>query len=129
MPVIVAAAIVRDGKVLAAQRSYPPEYDGQWELPGGKVDPGESESTALQRECDEELGITVSVGERVGEDLPTAVAGGVLRVYACTLDAGEPTAREHRALAWIGSDDLEALRWLDADRPLLPALRTLLRGT
>ena len=63
------ASIVEDGRVLAARRTGPPELAGQWELPGGKVDPGETEADALARELAEELGIEVAVGERVGADV------------------------------------------------------------
>ena len=57
MIVVVAAAIVRDGRVLAARRTQPANVAGRWELPGGKVDPGETPEQALVRELREELGI------------------------------------------------------------------------
>ena len=113
---------------MAALQSSPPALADTWQLPGGKVQPGEPEAVALQRECAEELGVAVSVGGRVGGDLPTSGVEGVLRVYACTLTAGEPAAREHRELRWVGASDLDGLRWLATDRPLVPALRELLGG-
>ena len=126
MVIVVAAAIVRDDRVLAAQRAYPPELAGQWELPGGKVNPGESETAALQREIREELAAEVHVLERVGPDVPTAGVEGLLRVFRCALQGGEPTAREHQALRWLAHEELEQLGWLDTDRPLVPALKLLL---
>ena len=57
--VIVAAVIITDGRVLACERSAPPEVAGRWEFPGGKVEPGESDQQALARECAEELGVRV----------------------------------------------------------------------
>jgi 8-oxo-dGTP diphosphatase len=115
--VVVGAVLVRDGQVLAAQRTYPPELAGRWELPGGGVEAGEDEPTALVRECREELGVSVAVGGRFGPEVPL---GGhrVLRVYVCTTD-DEPTAREHAALRWVGPTELDALEWLPADRVLL----------
>ena len=56
MAQVVGAAIVRDGRVLAARRTTPPEPAGRWELPGGKVEPGETAAAALVREIGEELG-------------------------------------------------------------------------
>jgi 8-oxo-dGTP diphosphatase len=121
--VVVGAAIVRAGRVLAQCRATPPELAGRWELPGGRVEPGESEVEALHRECLEELGARVLVGRRVGPDLPLG-AGSLLRVYAATLraDSAEPCPVEHAALRWVGSAELAALDWLPADRALLPHL-------
>ena len=61
MAAVVGAAIVRDGRVLAARRTAPPEAAGRWELPGGKVESGETPDAALVREVAEELGCTVAV--------------------------------------------------------------------
>lgn len=120
---MVAAAIVRDGRVLCARRRSGP-YAGQYEFPGGKVEPGESEAAALVRECHEELGIAVAVEERIGPDI--AVDVGVLRLYAADAD-GEPEPREHDDLRWCGAADIDALPWIPADRPLLAALTPTLR--
>jgi 8-oxo-dGTP diphosphatase len=126
--VVVGAAILDGaGRVLVAQRSEPPALAGYWELPGGKVDPGESDRAALVRECREELGVALEVIERLGADLPIG-SHGVLRVYAARVTDGEPQAFEHAALRWLGADELDALDWLPADRPLVPALQALLRA-
>lgn len=119
---VVGAAIVRDGRVLAAQRTAPPAAAGRWEFPGGKVDPGESERAALVRECDEELGVRVEVGARVGADVPMA-NGLVLRLYLARLaDDREPRALEHSELRWLAADELDSVEWLPADAPLAAAL-------
>lgn len=122
-PVVVGAAVLAGGRVLAAQRSYPAEAVGRWELPGGRVEPGETEQQALARECREELGVEVVVGERLGPDVPLA-GGAVLRVHTGTLadPEAQPRALEHRALWWVGPGELGGLDWLDADRALLPDL-------
>ena len=67
--VVVAGAIVHQGKVLVARRTRPAELAGRWELPGGKVDPGESDAAGLVRELREELGVEVEVGDRIGDDV------------------------------------------------------------
>ena len=128
MRVVVGAAVVRDGRVLAARRSRPEHLAGRWELPGGGVEPGESDAEALARECREELALTVTVAERVGPEVDLGrhgVAGRVLRIHRCVPD-GEPTALEHGGLAWVGPGELDALDWLPADREVLPALAALL---
>lgn len=125
--VIVGAAIVRNGQLLAQQRAWPADHAGQWELPGGRVEDGEGDEAALARECQEELDVAVTVGGRVGDDVPLP-GGKVLRIYAASLvSAGdEPRAVEHKDVRWVSSGDLDDLDWLPADRVLLPALRTLL---
>ncbi|SHK92627.1 8-oxo-dGTP diphosphatase [Pseudonocardia thermophila] len=124
--IVVGTALVRDGRLLVAQRTRPPELAGRWELPGGRVEAGESEPAAVARECHEELGALVTVTGRVGPDLPLPV--GVLRIHAAELAAGspEPVALEHAALRWIGPDELDGLAWVEADRALVPHLRRLL---
>ena len=125
--VIVAAAIV-DGdppRVLAAQRSYPAGLAGFWELPGGKVDPGEEDTEALVRELKEELGVTVAPGERFGNDVVIPV--GVLRVWWARIVDGTPQPLEHAALRWVAADELGELPWLPADAPVVDALRHSLR--
>ncbi|EIF00353.1 NUDIX domain-containing protein [Saccharomonospora glauca] len=125
--VVVGAAVVRDGRLLAQQRAFPAEAAGLWELPGGRVEPGESDAEAVRRECVEELGVDVVVGDRVGADVPLP-NGMVLRVYAATLrDAeAEPRAVEHRALRWLPAAELREIDWLPADRVLVPDLLALL---
>lgn len=124
--VVVATALIRDGRVLAAQRAEPASHAGGWELAGGTVEAGESEPAAVVRECREELGTDVVAGERVGTDLPINV--GVLRVYAARLAPGapEPRALEHAALRWVGASELGAVPWLHADRAALHELAPLL---
>lgn len=124
---VVAAVLCRDGAVLIAQRAPPRAEAGCWELPGGKVDPGEDDTTALIREIQEELGVTV-VPVRA---LATAVHAYdhvtiELVAWACDLVAGEPQAIEHAALAWVHADALDGIAWAPADVPLIPAVRTRL---
>jgi 8-oxo-dGTP diphosphatase len=125
--VIVAAVIITDGRVLACQRSAPPEAAGKWEFPGGKVEPGETEEEALARECVEELGVRVKVGDRVGPDVPLAHGRAVLRVYAVVLlDGDVPEALEHTSMRWLAVDQLDSVPWLPADKPIVAELPALL---
>jgi 8-oxo-dGTP diphosphatase len=125
--VIVAAVIVMAGRVLACERSAPPEVAGRWEFPGGKVEPGETDAQALARECAEELGVRVRVDARVGPDVPLAHGRAVLRVYAVTLLNGDrPRALEHSAMRWLSVGELDSVPWLPADKPIVAELPGLL---
>ena len=127
-PLIVAVALIDAAglRVLAAQRSYPPDLAGQWEFPGGKVDAGEDERAAARRECAEELGVVVQVGNRVGPDVTTA-AGHPLHLWGAQVASGAPAAHEHRALRWLSADELWDVPWIAADVPLVVAVEELLR--
>jgi len=124
--VVVATAILRDGRVLAACRAEPPAVAGRWELPGGRVEPGETDAEAVVRECREELATEVRPGGRLGTDL--RIAPGLLRVHVAELAPGaaEPRAVEHRELRWVGAGELDGLDWLDADIAVVDDLRRLL---
>lgn len=126
-PVVVGTALVHDGRLLVQQRRYPARDAGRWELPGGRVEPGEGERDAVIRECEEELGIGVVPTGRVGTDVPLR-NGMLLRVHTAepaNPDA-EPRAVEHREVRWASAAELAALDWLEADRVLLHSLRELL---
>lgn len=126
MAAVVGAAIVRDGRVLAARRTFPAEAAGRWELPGGKVEAGETPEAALVREIGEELGCAVTVTGW----LPGEVAIGdrhVLTVATATLEAGDPHPHEHDEVRWLGPAELGDVDWLEPDRPFLPHLAAHLR--
>jgi 8-oxo-dGTP diphosphatase len=123
---VVGAAIVRDGRVLAARRSRPATLAGGWEFPGGKVEEHESEAAALVRECREELGVAVRVGARLGESVDGAIR---LVLHAAELAHGEPRPLEdHDRLRWLAVDELGGVDWLPIDEALLPLVVALLEG-
>ncbi|GAB3669052.1 (deoxy)nucleoside triphosphate pyrophosphohydrolase [Actinocorallia lasiicapitis] len=122
MVIVVGAAIIEGGRLLAAQRAQPASLAGGWELPGGKVDPGESDETALVRECREELGVTIKPLQRIGGDWPLSPTS-VLRVWTATLIEGRPQALEHAELRWLDDDELMDVDWLPGDLPVVEAVR------
>jgi 8-oxo-dGTP diphosphatase len=124
---VVGAAIVRDGRVLAARRTRPAAAAGRWELPGGKVEPGESAGDAVVREVGEELGCRIAVDGWLVGSSPIG-AGLVLTVARARVIAGEPVPHEHDAVRWLAAAELDDVDWLDSDRPFLAELRGILDG-
>lgn len=119
---VVGAAILRDGAVLAARRTSPPDAAGRWEFPGGKLEAGESAEEALVREIGEELGCRIAVTGWLSGSAPIGDTH-VLRVACAVLTQGEPSPTEHDLLRWVEAGELSALDWLDPDRPFLDPLR------
>jgi 8-oxo-dGTP diphosphatase len=122
---VVGGAVLRHGRVLAARRTSPPQSAGAWELPGGKVEPGERPADALVRELHEELGCRVRVTGALDGSQPVG-PGYRLSVLLAELVEGEPTPREHDAVRWLGPEELGEVTWLPPDQPFLTPLRGLL---
>jgi 8-oxo-dGTP diphosphatase len=121
---LVVAALARDGdgRVLLSQRRADQAMGGKWELPGGKVEPGESPVDALVREIREELGVGCTVGkifEVVFHAYPEFDL--LMLVYACVLD-GSPRAVEVAEVRWVAPSDLPSVDILPADGPLIAQL-------
>ena len=122
---LVVAALARDGegRVLLTRRRADQPMPLLWELPGGKVEPGESPVAALARELDEELGVGCTVGaifEVVFHAYPEFDL--LMLVYACAL-AGAPRAVEVAELAWVEPARLLDYDLLPADRPLAARIK------
>lgn len=116
---VAAAIIIENGFVFTTQRGYGP-FKGQWEFPGGKIEPGETPQQALLREIQEELSITVEIQEHIQTvewDYPDFHLK--MHCYCCSILSGEIRLSEHLAAQWIDRDQLETLDWLPADRQLL----------
>lgn len=132
---VVGGALVDDlerpTRLLAARRTEPPALAGGWELPGGKLDPGETLQQALHRELREELGVVVRLGKRVNGPL----AGGrwplgerfAMTVWLAEVTEGQVAPLEdHDELRWLTADELYAVAWLPADLPIVDAIAPLL---
>ncbi|NNM53347.1 MAG: (deoxy)nucleoside triphosphate pyrophosphohydrolase [Spirochaetales bacterium] len=125
---VVAAVLIQDGKVFAAQRNAKGEVGLKWEFPGGKTEAGESHHEALARELHEELGIQVQVGDFLMTINHQYQAFALtMHCYFTTVLSGTLTLHEHIASRWLGRDDLETVDWAPADVPVLERIRDLLK--
>ena len=116
---VVAAIIIKDGRVFATQRGYGEFKDG-WEFPGGKIEPGESRKEALVREIKEELDADIRVGsllETVEYDYPTFHLS--MDCFLCKVISGNLILKEHEAAKWLEKEELYSVDWLPADRALI----------
>lgn len=136
MPLVVAAAVVapdrvlraQDIRLLAAQRSYPAHLAGQWELPGGKVEAGESPEQALHRELQEELGIAVELGPEVvfapapqeGWPILDGLRMRVWLAYLTGRDLPQPGG-SHTSVRWVNGAASAQLAWLPTNAPIAAA--------
>lgn len=128
--IVVGAALLAGGRLLAARRSAPEELAGRWELPGGKVEPGEAPEAALVRELREELGVDAEVIERLPGAWPLKPPY-VLQVWTTRLLPGsgapEPL-QDHDALRWLGAGELWDVDWLEPDVPAVQEVAGRLRS-
>lgn len=121
---VVAAVIYRpDGRFLLAQRPRGKVYEGYWEFPGGKIEPGESAPAALTRELREELGIEVRQAYPwISRHFVYEHAAVDLHFYRVTRFDGEPHGRENQAFTWQSIDHIDVEPVLPANGPIMAAL-------
>ena len=120
---VVAAVIYKDGEIFATQRGYG-EFEGMWEFPGGKIEPGESCEVALVREFQEELGVDVEVGELICTteyDYPSFHL--TMHCFLCSVAPGKIELREHISARWLTKDTLNDVNWLPADLEVIEKIK------
>ena len=120
---VTAAVIEENGKVLIGLRKPGRHMGGKWELPGGKIEPGETPQESLARELLEELAIRV----RIGVFLCNAFYDGdgvslELLVYRVQRLEGEPALIEHQELRWVEPTKLAGFDLADSDRKVVERL-------
>jgi mutator protein MutT len=119
---VVGAALVREGRLLAARR----RDTGGWEFPGGKVESGEAPAAAIERELREELGVDVRAVAALGTARDARIE---LELWQVQLIRGEPRAdSDHDELRWLGAPELDSVAWLPVDRALLPCVHAMIAG-
>ena len=122
---VVAAILHRDGAYFATQRGYG-EFEGMWEFPGGKIEPGESREVALKREIQEELGVDIAIENLLYTteyDYPSFHL--TMHCYLCSIASGEIELREHKSARWSRPEELGSVEWLPADKDVISRLNNL----
>ncbi len=118
---VVAALILKDGKILVCQRTRHQVMPLKWEFPGGKIETGEQPRDALRRELDEELGIDATIGDEVARIQHNYKGGGAveLRFYVVQEYRGEIENRIFQDLQWSERKNLPDYDFLEADLELV----------
>lgn len=123
---VVAAIIIKDGKVFATQRGYG-EWKDWWEFPGGKIEAGECPQEALVREIREELDAEIEVGELIETvewDYPAFHL--TMHCFVCSLVSESMHLNEHEASAWLTRETLHSVKWLPADEGLILKIKEII---
>ncbi len=124
MTQVVAALIWEQNRFFICQRPAHKARGLLWEFVGGKVEPGETREQALIRECREELGVTVSVGEvfyEVDHVYPDLTIH--LTLFQAKITEGTPQKLEHQEFRWITADELDTVTFCPADEEILRAIQ------
>ena len=124
----VAVGVVVDsqGRLLIGERPQGKAYAGQWEFPGGKVEPGEAVFEALVREFREELNLQVEAAHALFSCVHAYPDREVeLHFWQVTDYRGEARGVEGQNLRWVHSDDLASVNFLEGNRPLLEKICAL----
>ena len=122
---VVGACICKDGSYLLSQRSSQQGYEGKWEFPGGKINPGETDIDAIKREIKEEIGVDIDVLDELDttsffeKDKNRIIK---LKVFNCAIVNGTPTSKEGQKLEWKKLDEIENLELMPSDVEIVQTL-------
>lgn len=128
----VVAAVICDSfqsktRIFATARGYG-EFKGQWEFPGGKIEPSETPQQALAREIREELDTTIRIGdliETVEYDYPDFHLS--MDCFWCEVIEGNLVLLEAQEARWLTKEELDSVKWLPADLGLIDRIREQMR--
>lgn len=113
---VIAAAIIKDKKLLIAQRAKGEYLEGMWEFPGGKIETGETDEECIIREIKEELNIEISVESYLGEHRFKNEKSDInLVLYKAKGIGGEPTLSVHDRIEWVEVKELKNYLFAPAD--------------
>lgn len=126
MKEVTAAIILKDDKILIAQRAPGQNQAGKWELPGGKIEPGETLQECLKREIKEEFEVDIEVLDFFGESIYTYSSGTIkLMAFWCRWLNGDFILKVHSRICWVCKDELKLYDFAPADIPLMEKLINL----
>jgi 8-oxo-dGTP diphosphatase len=124
----VAVGVLKRGNtVLVAERPPHKPYAGYWEFPGGKIEPSETTEQALKRELHEELGINIITAEPWFEHIHHYPDKSVqLEMWLVTDFLPEPHSKEDQQLRWVTFDEMQQLRLLEGNLPIMSRVKQLI---
>ena len=117
---VTCAILVKNGEILACQRKFNTDHPLKWELPGGKIEMGETETACIQREIVEELGVNVRVLSKLTTlSYDYGFKKITLIPFVCEIISGILDAHEHESIKWLTLTEIKEVDWAEADRLLL----------
>lgn len=121
---VVGAILIKEGRILCAQRGGEKSLPYLWEFPGGKIEQGESPHQALIRELSEELLIEVELEATIFDAVSYEYDFGVVNLTTIIgkLKSGEPVLTEHQEIRWLSPAELFEVEWAPADIPIVKQL-------
>jgi 8-oxo-dGTP diphosphatase len=125
--ILVTAALVRrNNQILIAQRPVTGRFANKWELPGGKIDPGETPQQCLQRELREELGLETNIGDLYSDTLYSHESGQI-RQFTFWVELTDTPDNiqtyEHQAIAWVTPKEMSQYEFAGADLAVVEQLK------
>jgi 8-oxo-dGTP diphosphatase len=120
---VVAAVIAREGRYLITQRRPTAVLPLLWEFPGGRVEPGETDASALEREVMHRLNVEVAVGSLISfVSHPYERYTVDLHLYDCRIVKGEPVEQNVLAFRWVTSEEFDRYQFTPADEASMSQL-------
>lgn len=121
---VTAAILIKDNRLLIAQRKSKDKLPSKWEFPGGKIENDETPEECLKREIKEEFGIDVSVGEFLGESVYHYDHISIrLLAYRTFWNTGEIKLKAHQSIRWVTINQIDQFDFLPADIPFVQKIR------
>jgi 8-oxo-dGTP diphosphatase len=114
---VACAIIIKNNKILVAQRSETMLLPLKWEFPGGKVEEGEPHEDCLIREIKEELGLDIQILQDLPFNIHQYSENLVIKLipFVCKIAGGSLELSEHKQAKWLKKEQLLSLDWAEAD--------------